>query len=516
MKKKTGSLFSLPVAGFFILALSSCVRSDNLGAFEDDTTSRAVAACTPTNIVPYIQVNDQQWILTPETIVAPGSKVTLGPQPNITSGWSWTGGGTSGTNREQTIYPTQSVYPVAHFTNSCGATEPENFTIHVTHAKDWGFESGGFTHWSGYGQYAIVNNGNAYSGTYAGRIYSTGGSSGITQTVTGLTPNTDYVLKAWVKTTANSVALGVQDFGGGNLSVTTSSSQYVLLSKPFKTGASATSALVYLWRNTSGYAYIDDVIVERSGPSGGSVSGEPVPIGDIGVWKQIFYDDFTKDAPIGSWASDCDPNKIVYTGAQGQQWKAYPKCYLDTRAKRPYRSDSVLSVKNGTLNFYLHRVDGQPAGANPSPVINNGSQYQTYGRYTARFKVDNPNLSEYYVAWLLWPQTEIWPDDGEEDWPEGGLAGNIGGFHHYAGAGACIGCQDVATTTAKFTDWHTFTVEWRPGNIKYFLDGNLVLNSNNWVPTKPMRWQLQTETNGNGNHSGNLIVDWVAVYKYAP
>ncbi|MGC4232071.1 MAG: PKD domain-containing protein [Niabella sp.] len=259
-----------------------------------------------------------------------------------------------------------------------------------------------------------------------------------------------------------------------------------------------------------------DIIVEPNIMPEGTVSGVPVPIGDIGEWKQIFYDDFTKNASVGSWASDCDPHKIVYTGAQGQQWKAYPRCYLDTYQKRPYRSDKVLSVKDGALYFHLHTVDGQPAGANPSPVIYNGSQYQTYGRYTARFKVDAGNLSEYYAAWLLWPQTEKWPDDGEEDFPEGSLNGYIGGFHHYAGAGACIGCQDGVTTTEKFTDWHTYTIEWRPGNIRYILDGKVILNSNKWVPEKPMRWQLQTETKGNGTNSGNLIVDWVAVYKYEP
>jgi PKD repeat protein len=254
-----------------------------------------------------------------------------------------------------------------------------------------------------------------------------------------------------------------------------------------------------------------------------SISGEPVPIGDIGEWKQIFYDDFTKDAPAGSWGSDCEPHKIVYVGEQGQQWRAYPKCYVDTYQKRPYRSDKVLSVKNGALYFYLHTVDGEPAGANPSPVIGpDGNQYQTYGRYTARFKVDRPDLHEYYVAWLLWPQSERWPEDGEEDWPEGGLAGNIGGFHHFAGPEAenpaCYpSCQQGVHTDEKFTEWHTYTIEWRPGNIKYILDGKVVLDSNTGIPDTPMRWQLQTETKGNSTGvSGNLILDWVAVYKYEP
>lgn len=248
-------------------------------------------------------------------------------------------------------------------------------------------------------------------------------------------------------------------------------------------------------------------------------SGQSVPKGNFGVWKHIFYDDFTKNAALGSWGEDWDAEKIVYTGAQGQKWRAYPKSYKDTYNKRPYRSDQVLSVKNSLLNFWLHNVDGQPAGANPSPVITGSSQYQTYGRYSTRFKVDTPNLNDYYVAWLLWPQSERWPQDGEMDFPEGNLAGGVGGFHHYSGAGSCTnGCQDVANIPAgtKFTDWHTYTIEWMPGRVRYILDDKIVLDSTKWVPSSPMRWQLQTETGGNGNSSGNLMVDWVSVWSYSP
>ncbi|MGC0363558.1 hypothetical protein ABH922_001542 [Rhodococcus sp. 27YEA15] len=247
-------------------------------------------------------------------------------------------------------------------------------------------------------------------------------------------------------------------------------------------------------------------------------SGVAVPRGNLNGWRQIFYDDFTKDAAVGTFANACDPNKIVYTGAQGQKWRTYPNCYLDTYQKRPYRPDRVLSVKNGVMNFNLHSVDGKPAGANPSPLINGQNQNQTYGRYSARFKVDSANLDEYYVAWLLWPQSEVWPRDGEFDFPEGGLAGNVGGFHHYSGAGSCVGgCQDVARNIgAKFTDWHTYTIEWSPGRVRYLLDDQVVLDSTAFVPSTPMRWQLQTETNGFGTSNGNLMLDWVSVYAYDP
>ncbi|MFT4088481.1 MAG: glycoside hydrolase family 16 protein [Gordonia sp. (in: high G+C Gram-positive bacteria)] len=247
-----------------------------------------------------------------------------------------------------------------------------------------------------------------------------------------------------------------------------------------------------------------------------SPSGQAMPTGNLPGWRHIFADDFTKSAPLGSWANACSPDQIVYVGAQGQKWRTYPNCYLDTYQKRPYRPEAVQSVGSGLLDFYLHRVNGVPAGANPSPLITGTSQYQTYGRYSARMRVDRPGLNEYYVAWLLWPQSEVWPRDGEFDFPEGGLAGTAKGYHHYSGSQACAGCQLISRDIgAKFTDWHTYTIEWSPGRIRYLLDNTVVLDSTRAVPSGPMRWQLQTETNGNGNSSGHLQVDWVSVWAYS-
>jgi chitodextrinase len=244
-------------------------------------------------------------------------------------------------------------------------------------------------------------------------------------------------------------------------------------------------------------------------------SGVAVPAIDLPGWRLIFADDFNKDAPLGSFASDCDPDKIVYTGATGTQWRAYPKCYLDTYQKRPYRSDQVLSVSNGSLDFWLHNVDGQPAGANPSPVLPGGSQYQTYGRYSARMKVEATDLSEYYLAWLLWPQDESRWESAESDFPEGPLVpgrNGVQGFSHYApGSQEAFGDGSV-----DLHEWHTYTQEWTPTARRYWVDDRLIHTTSHPVYAGPQRWQLQTETKGYGNNSGHLLVDWVAVYGYAP
>lgn len=243
-----------------------------------------------------------------------------------------------------------------------------------------------------------------------------------------------------------------------------------------------------------------------------SVPASTAPKGNLPGWTHAFAEDFTRSAPKGSWANDTDPYKVVYVGAEGQQWRTYPSTFLDTYQRRPYRPAEVLSVADGMLQFDLHNVDGQPAGANPSPIIANGSQYQTYGRYSARLRVDNPNLSEYHIAWLLWPESEKWPDDGEIDFPEGQLNETAYGFHHYALAS---GGQDSANTGVSFNNWHVYTIEWSPGRVRFLLDDAVVLDTTRYVPTKPMRWQLQTETKGYGTNRGNLLVDWVSIWSYA-
>ena len=241
-----------------------------------------------------------------------------------------------------------------------------------------------------------------------------------------------------------------------------------------------------------------------------------IPNGNANGFQLIFADDFTKDAALGSWGSECDADKILYTGTSGTKWRAYPKCYRDTYQKRPYRSDQVLSVKDGNLNFWLHNVDGQPAGANPSPVISGNSQYQTYGRYSARVKVEGGDMSEYYMAWLLWPQDESKWSSAESDYPEGPLAAGrngVHGYHHYSAGNDQEAFDDGSV---DMHEWHTYTQDWTPLVRKYYVDGRLIHTTIKPVFSGPERWQLQTETNGFGNSSGHLLVDWVAVYGYAP
>lgn len=87
--------------------------------------------CDPTSITPYVQVNGGSWQEATSITVDEGDEVVFGPQPASGGSWSWSGCGTSGSSREQTIYPTSSCVAVATYTNSCGTESTMEFNITV-------------------------------------------------------------------------------------------------------------------------------------------------------------------------------------------------------------------------------------------------------------------------------------------------------------------------------------------------------------------------------------------------
>jgi ricin-type beta-trefoil lectin protein/cellulase (glycosyl hydrolase family 5) len=89
-------------------------------------------SCAPTSITPYVQVNSGSWQQTSSLIVSSGAQVRFGPQPVSGGSWNWSGCGTSGSSREQTVSPTSSCTARATYTNTCGAQSTQTFTVTVS------------------------------------------------------------------------------------------------------------------------------------------------------------------------------------------------------------------------------------------------------------------------------------------------------------------------------------------------------------------------------------------------
>jgi hypothetical protein len=92
-------------------------------------------ACVPTPIVPYMQTDGTTWVQQSSAQVCAGSTVSLGPQPSVTTGWTWTGPGNfTATTREITLSNltvAQGGVYTATYINTTGCSSTAQITVTV-------------------------------------------------------------------------------------------------------------------------------------------------------------------------------------------------------------------------------------------------------------------------------------------------------------------------------------------------------------------------------------------------
>ncbi|MDQ0819300.1 hypothetical protein QFZ79_001595 [Arthrobacter sp. V4I6] len=239
------------------------------------------------------------------------------------------------------------------------------------------------------------------------------------------------------------------------------------------------------------------------------------PVGDLPGWKHVFMEDFTAgDVPLGAF-----PGPLYR-----ERWSAgYKDGTPDTAGqvsggKSGYYPTKVLSVQNGVLDWFLHSEKGISMGAAPAPRIPNAAKNPPrensllYGRYSVRYRADS--MPGFKTAWLLWPDSGIWPRDGEIDFPEGDLGATITAAAHFMSLDPKRFEQFF---TDKFsTEWHVATTEWRPGQVEFFVDGVSIGVSTTDVPSTPMHLILQTESclpNCPAPATqGHVFLDWISIW----
>jgi pectate lyase len=102
-------------------------RYCSYGASGSSSSSTGGGTCNPTTIVPVI--NGTQ---TASATITSGAQVNFAPLPSSGGSWSWSGCGTSGTSRTQSVNPTASCSATARYTNSCGTQSTQVFSITVS------------------------------------------------------------------------------------------------------------------------------------------------------------------------------------------------------------------------------------------------------------------------------------------------------------------------------------------------------------------------------------------------
>jgi beta-glucanase (GH16 family) len=136
-----------------------------------------------------------------------------------------------------------------------------------------------------------------------------------------------------------------------------------------------------------------------------------------------------------------------------------------------------------------------------------------YGRVSIRMRADY--MPGYKLAILLWPDSEVWPRDGEIDFPEADLNGYLDGYMHRQGALSGNDSNGFWTHVSP-TSWHTVTVVWLRHSVTFLIDGHSIGRSYTRVPSTPMHLVIQAETSTTGSPpssstSGDVQLNWVAI-----
>ena len=306
----------------------------------------------------------------------------------------------------------------------------------------------------------------ANSGSYA---VSAIDNSGTNQTITGLTPNTTYLLTAWLKSSNSApVSLGVKWHGGNELTAQTTSSTYVQLSVKFTTGPASTTALIYGYNPAGGsnLMHIDELSLTYT-------SETPYTL----VWADEFNGNGTVDATNWSFENGFVRNEEVQWYQSANASLQGGNLVIEGRKENPINTRLNPNYVAGSTDW---RKSRQYINYTSSSIKTVGKKSWLYGRFEIRAKVTNLT-GTWPAIWTLGNSCE-WPSNGEVDIMEnygGNILANFAWGTNIRWSAKWDGYKKSMTSLlTKDPDWlnkfHIWTLDWDENRMSIYLDDELL------------------------------------------
>lgn len=163
--------------------------------------------------------------------------------------------------------------------------------------------------------------------------------------------------------------------------------------------------------------------------------------------------------------------------------------WVNNELQEYVNSDQNISVKDGNLIITpIKTVAENGTVSYTSGRINTQNKHDfTYGLFEVRAKV--PDGQGYLPAFWMMPTNENlygqWPRCGEIDIMEvmGQNTKKAYGTIHYGNPHSESQGTSVLDQGSYSDEYHTFSCEWAPGSIKWYVDGILYHEENDWYST---------------------------------
>ncbi|MBN1413094.1 MAG: family 16 glycosylhydrolase [Spirochaetales bacterium] len=203
-------------------------------------------------------------------------------------------------------------------------------------------------------------------------------------------------------------------------------------------------------------------------------SADDVLVKEDDVYKLVWNDEF--DGP------DIDQTKWNVVNAGGGFGNSELQYYTSRKEN--------ARIEGGKLVFEARKELHLGHAYTSAMLITEGKEAWKYGKFVIKAKM--PIGQGIWPAFWFMPvsinkdrEYGGWPSCGELDMVE--MIGNepytVHGTLHYGVPHVYTGTQYHLPKEKKKTfndDYHVFTLEWEPGEIRWFVDGNLYLTQNDW------------------------------------
>lgn len=216
-----------------------------------------------------------------------------------------------------------------------------------------------------------------------------------------------------------------------------------------------------------------------AGGSGGSTGGGSTAAGANG-WQLVDSDDFTN--------------------GMSSKWGKYDGPGHDGNGRR---SSGAISVSDGIMT-----IRGDSNGTTGGMAW---ADSKKYGKYEVRARFPKGDM-QYHPVLLLWPSEVPYPAGGQVNFAEThSAAPNVYFFLHYGSQ------QKIGEKTLDLGQWHNYAVEWTPGAMRGYIDGEKFFESTDPGTLPPgamfLTIQLDYFPSGGSPQPTRMDVDWVRLYQ---
>lgn len=231
-----------------------------------------------------------------------------------------------------------------------------------------------------------------------------------------------------------------------------------------------------------------------------------IPIGPASdsSWQLVFDDHFEGDT--------LDPDKWLTQFPWGRDG-ANP-------SELQYYAEDAFEVANSINRIKAAQRSMAGHDYTSGIITSYGAFAMTYGYVEIRARV--PSGKGFWPAFWLLPEDQGWPPEIDVFESLGHETDTVYMTNHWSdGAGAHQSAQEVYTGPDFAQAFHTFGLEWKPGELIWYIDGVERFRSNQGVPSEPMYLLVNLAVGGDwpGDPDqstvfpGYLDVDYIRAYQ---